>query len=205
MGAGDLARGIAARLFSAEEAMAAAKAADQGDAAAGQTLYGVPVTVKESFDVLGTASTAGLVGWAARLESDDAELVRRLRAAGAIVTAKSHVSQLLLYAESDNPLYGRSNNPWDLARTPGGSSGGEAALVAAFASPLGLGTDFGGSIRVPAHFCGICGLRATPGRLSMAGTAGQVLFGHVPTLPDSAGPIARTVADLKLAMDVLGE
>jgi len=231
MGAGDLARGIAARLFSAEEAvaahierqnevelklnavavplhdqaMAAAKAADQGDAAAGQTLYGVPVTVKESFDVLGTASTAGLVGWAARLESDDAELVRRLRAAGAIVTAKSNVSQLLLYAESDNPLYGRTNNPWDLARTPGGSSGGEAALVAAFASPLGLGTDFGGSIRVPAHFCGICGLRATPGRLSMAGTAGQVLFGHVPTLPDSAGPIARTVADLKLAMDVLGE
>jgi fatty acid amide hydrolase len=76
--------------------------------------------------------------------------------------------------------------------------------VASFSSPLGLGTDFGGSIRVPAHFCGVCGLRATPGRLSMAGTVAQVLFGHVPALPDSAGPIARTVADLRLAMDVFG-
>jgi fatty acid amide hydrolase len=230
MGAGELARGIAARQFSAEEAvaahverqnelqpalnavavalhdqaMAAAKAADQGSPQDGQKLYGVPVSVKECFDVLGTASTAGLVGRAAKLETDDAELVRRLRAAGAIVTAKSNVSQLLLYAESDNPLYGRTNNPWDLARTPGGSSGGEAALVASFSSPLGLGTDFGGSIRVPAHFCGVCGLRATPGRLSMAGTVAQVLFGHVPALPDSAGPIARTVADLRLAMDVFG-
>jgi len=162
------------------------------------------VSVKECLDVLGTASTAGLVGRAAKLETDDADLVRRLRAAGAIVTAKSNVSQLLLYAESDNPLYGRTNNPWDLAHTPGGSSGGEAALVASFSSPLGLGTDFGGSIRVPAHFCGVCGLRATPGRLSMDGTVDQVLFGHVPTLPDSAGPIARSVADLRLAMDVFG-
>src|SRR5438477_632748 len=184
--------------------MAAAKAADQGNPQDGQALYGVPVTVKECFDVLGTASTAGLVGWASKLQTDDAELVRRLRGAGAIVTAKTNVSQRLLYAESDNPLYGRTNNPWDLARTPGGSSGGEAALVAAFGSPLGLGTDFGGSIRVPAHFSGVCGLRATPGRLSMAGTADQVLFGNVPTLPDSAGPIARTVADVKLAMDGLG-
>ena len=230
MGAGELAEGIAARRFSASEAvaahverqnemqpklnavavalhdqaMAAAKAADQGTPQDGQALYGVPVTVKECFDVLGTASTAGLVGWASKLQTDDAELVRRLRGAGAIVTAKTNVPQLLLYAESDNPLYGRTNNPWDLARTPGGSSGGEAALVAAFGSPLGLGTDFGGSIRVPAHFSGVCGLRATPGRLSMAGTADQVLFGNVPTLPDSAGPIARTVADVKLAMDVLG-
>jgi len=230
MGAGELARGIAARQFSSEEAVAAhierqnelqpklnavavalhdqaiaaAKAADQGKPHDDQHLYGVPVTVKECFDVLGTASTAGLVGWASKLQTDDAELVRRLRAAGAILTAKSNVPQLLLYPESDNPLYGRTNNPWDLTRTPGGSSGGEAALVAAFASPLGLGTDFGGSIRVPAHFCGVCGLRATPGRLSMAGTADQALFANVPSLPDSAGPIARTVADLKLAMDVLG-
>ena len=230
LGASELAAGVAARRFSVveavsatierqnevqpklnavavamhDQAMAAAKAADQGVAEAGQKLYGVPVTVKECFDVVGTASTAGLVGWAAKLEGDDAELVRRLRAAGAIITAKSNVPQLLLYAETDNPLYGRTNNPWELARTPGGSSGGEAALVAAFASPLGLGTDFGGSIRVPAHFCGVCGLRATPGRLSMAGTADQVLFGHAPALPDSAGPMARTVADLKLAMQVLG-
>src|SRR6266851_973415 len=170
MGAGDLARGIAARHFSASEAVAAllerqdevqpkinavavglhdqaaaaAKAADRGRPEDGQKLYGVPVTVKECFDVVGTATTAGLIGRAATLVSDDAELVSRLRAAGAIVTAKSNLAQLELYVESDNPLYGRTNNPWDLARTPGGSSGGEAALVAASASPLGLGTDIGG-------------------------------------------------------------
>ena len=230
MGAGELARGIAARRFSSSEvvsahlerqdevdgkinavavsvhdqATAAAKAADQGRAPDGQKLYGVPVTVKECFDVVGTATTAGLIGRAGNLKSDDAELVSRLRAAGAIITAKSNLAQLELYVESDNPLFGRTNNPWDLARTPGGSSGGEAALVAASASPLGLGTDIGGSVRVPAHFCGLCGLRATPGRLSLAGTADQFLFGHVSGVPDSAGPIARSVDDLRLAMDVLG-
>lgn len=230
MGAGDLALGIAARRFSASEvvsahlerqeevqprlnavavsladqAMAAAKAADQGRPEDGQLLYGVPVTVKECFDVVGTATTIGLVGRAADLKSDDAELVSRLREMGAIITAKSNLSQLMLYAESDNPLYGRTNNPWDLSRTPGGSSGGEAALVAAHASPFGLGTDFGGSVRVPAHFCGLCGLRATPGRLSLAGTASQALFGHVSAIRDSAGPITRTVADLRLAMEALG-
>src|SRR5216684_236793 len=230
MGAGDLARGISARHFTASEAvaahierqnevqptlnavavalhdqaMAAAKAADQGRPHDFQKLYGVPVTVKECFDVVGTATTAGLIGRAGTLKSDDAELVSRLRAAGAIITAKSNLSQLMLYAESDNPLYGRTNNPWDLLRTPGGSSGGEAALVAANASPVGLGTDLGGSIRVPAHFCGLCGLRATPGRLSLAGTASQILFSHVSAIPDSAGPIARNVADIRLAMDVLG-
>jgi fatty acid amide hydrolase len=230
MGAGDLARGIAARRFSSSEAvaahlerqneveakinavavslgdqaMAAAEAADQDKPRDGQQLYGVPVTVKECFDVVGTATTAGLIGRAAALKGDDAELVHRLRAAGAIITAKSNLPQLELYVESDNPLFGRTNNPWDLARTPGGSSGGEAALVAASASPLGLGTDIGGSVRVPAHFCGLCGLRATPGRLSLAGTADQFLFGHVAGVIDSAGPIARSVADLTLAMDVLG-
>src|SRR5713226_6453905 len=230
MGAGDRARGIAARHCSASEAgaallerpdevqpkinavvvslagqaMAAAKAADQGRPRDGQKLYGVPVTVKECFDVVGTATTAGLIGRAGNRKSDDAELVSRLRAAGAIITAKSNLAQLELYVESDNPLYGRTNNPWDLARTPGGSSDGEAALVAASASPLGLGTDIGGSVRVPAHFCGLCGLRATPGRLSLAGTADEFLFGHVSGVPDSAGPLARSVADLKLAMDVLG-
>jgi fatty acid amide hydrolase len=231
LGAGDLARGIAARRFSSTEAVsafidrqnevqprlnavavalhdqavAAAMAADRGRPEDRHTLYGVPVTVKECFDVVGTATTAGLVGRAVDLKSDDAELVRRLRAAGAIITAKSNLAQLELFVESDNPLYGRTNNPWDLARTPGGSSGGEAALVAASASPLGLGTDIGGSVRVPAHFCGLCGMRATPGTLSLAGTADQMLFGHVAGVPDSAGPLARTVADLRLAMEVLAE
>src|SRR2546425_4465305 len=197
MSAGELAGGIAVRRFSASEvvsahierqnevqprttaiavslpdqAMAAAKAADQDRPQDGQLLYGVPVTVKECFDVVGTATTAGLVGRAAELKSDDAELVRRLRGAGAIITAKSNLSQLMLYAESDNPLYGRTNNPWDLSRTPGGSSGGEAGLVAAPASPVGLGAGFGGSLRGAAHFFGFFGLRAAPGRLRLGGTA----------------------------------
>jgi len=231
LGAGELARGIAARRFSSTEAvsafidrqnevqprlnavavalhdqaLAAAKAADRDRPEDRQKLYGVPVTVKECFDVVGTATTAGLVGRASDLKSDDAELVSRLRKAGAIITAKSNLAQLELFVESDNPLYGRTNNPWDVARTPGGSSGGEAALVAASASPLGLGTDIGGSVRVPAHFCGLCGLRATPGTLSLAGTADQMLFGHVAGVPDAAGPLARTVADLRLAMEVLAE
>jgi fatty acid amide hydrolase len=230
MGARELAQGIAARRFSSTEvvlahlerqsdiqprvnavavslhdqAIAAAKAADQGRPNVGQNLYGVPVTVKECFDVAGTATTAGIIGRAGQLMSDDAELVSRLRAAGAIITAKTNLPQLELFAESDNPLFGRTNNPWDLTRTPGGSSGGEAALVSASASALGLGTDLGGSVRVPAHFCGVCGLRATPGKLSLAGTADQLLFGHVPAIPDSAGPIARSVDDLRLAMEALG-
>ena len=231
MGAAELARGIAARQFSASEvvlahlerqnetqphlnavaialhdqAMAAAKAADQGRPENGQKLYGVPVTVMECFDVVGTATTAGLVGRAAHLQADDAKMVTRLRDAGAIVTAKSNLAQLELYVETDNPLYGRTNNPWDLERTPGGSSGGEAALVATGGSALGLGTDIGGNVRVPAHYCGLCGLRATPGALSLAGTADQMLFGHLSSgIPDSAGPLARSVADLRLAMEVLG-
>src|SRR3981081_3736856 len=140
--------------------------------------------------VVGTATTAGLVGRAAHLQADDAELVTRLRAAGAIVTAKSNLAQLELYVECDNPLYGRTNNPWDIERTPGGSSGGEAALVAAGGSALGLGPAIGGSVRVPAHYCGLCGLRATPGALSLAGTADETLFGHLSSgIPDSAGSV----------------
>ena len=230
LGAAELARGIATREFSSSEAvgafverqqavqpklnpiavalhdqaLAAARAADQKGAGDDQPLHGVPVTVKECFDIVGTATTAGLVGRASRLKTDDAELVARLREAGAIITAKTNLAQLELFVESDNPLYGRTNNPWDVSRTPGGSSGGEAALVAAGASPLGLGTDIGGSVRVPAHFCGVCGLRPTPGRLSLAGSADMDLFGHVRAIPDAAGPIARSVSDLRLAMRVLG-
>ena len=186
-----------------EQAIEAAKKADQGQAT-NRPLHGVPVSVKECFDVTGTATTAGLKGLSGHRATKDATLVARLRAAGAIVIAKSNLSQLMLYVESDNPLYGRTGNPWDLARTPGGSSGGEGALVAAGASALGLGTDIGGSVRVPAHFCGICGLRPTPGLLSLGGTADERLFSHVAAIPDCAGPLARTVADLRLAMNVLG-
>ncbi|HRE26460.1 MAG TPA: amidase family protein, partial [Anaerolineales bacterium] len=96
----------------------------------------------------------------------DGPLIRRLREAGVIFLAKTNVAQLLFYVESDNPVYGRTNNPWDLTRTCGGSTGGEAALIAAQASPLGIGGDIGGSIREPAHFCGIAGFKPTSGRLT---------------------------------------
>ena len=186
-----------------EEALAEAKKADENAAPSG-ALHGVPVSIKECYDLAGTPTTAGLKGLANHKAAKDAALVARLRAAGAIVVAKSNLAQLELYVESDNPLYGRTDNPWDAARTPGGSSGGEGALVSAGASALGLGTDIGGSVRVPAHFCGICGLRPTPGLLSLEGTADERLFSHVASIPDAAGPLARTVADIKLSMKVLG-
>src|SRR5262249_61381063 len=109
----------------------------------------------ECFDLAGTASTFGLPSRRDIIERADDPHVAALRAAGAIPLAKSNIPQLMLYTETDNPLYGRTNNPWDLERSCGGSSGGEAALIAAGASPLGLGNDIGGSLRIPAAFCGI--------------------------------------------------
>jgi len=164
-------------------------------------LHGVPVTIKECFHVAGTASTLG-VGWlAAEKFSADGVLVRRLRRAGAIVLGKTNVPQLMLLHETDNPVYGRTNNPWDLARGPGGSSGGEAAIIAAGGSPLGLASDLGGSIRQPAHTCGICGLMPTFRRLTNAGKRGNFLGMEAVSL--QPGPMARSVADLELALGVL--
>jgi fatty acid amide hydrolase len=185
-----------------EEALTEAAKAD-GMSPHGRPLHGVPVTVKECFHVKGTASTVGLSSKRDHRADEDAELVARLRAAGAIVIAKTNVPQLLIYVEADNPLYGRTNNPWNLARSPGGSSGGEAAALAAGYGALGLGTDVGGSVRIPAHFCGLQSLKPTPGKLSLRGTEDETLLAHV-AIPDAAGPLARNVADLRLAMSVLG-
>ena len=185
-----------------EEALSEAAKAD-GMSAQGRPLHGVPVTVKECFHVKGTASTIGLDSKRDHRANEDAELVPRLKAAGAIVVAKTNVPQLLIYVEADNPLYGRTNNPWNLARSPGGSSGGEGAAVAAGYGALGLGTDIGGSVRIPAHFCGVQSLKPTPGKLSLRGTEDELQFSHI-AIADAAGPLARTVADLRLAMSVLG-
>ena len=132
-------------------------------------LHGVPITVKECFHLTGTPATEGIGHFAGELHTDDAPPVRRLRRAGAIVLGKTNLPQLMLLHESDNPLYGRTNNPWNLDRGPGGSSGGEAAIIAAGGSPLGLANDIGGSIRQPAHSCGIMGLKPTTLRLTNAG------------------------------------
>ena len=185
-----------------EQALAAAADADRASAE-GRPLHGVPVTVKECFHVVGTPSTVGLEARRATTPEVDADLVAKLRDAGAILVGKTNVPQLLLYVESDNPLYKRTNNPWNLDRSPGGSSGGEAAALAAGFSALGLGTDIGGSVRVPAHFCGLQSLRPTPHLLSLNGTVDQLIFKEV-VIPDAAGPLARTVGDLRLSMSAFG-
>jgi len=190
-------------LFDQARTEAAAADAVRASGGAMGRLHGVPVTIKECYHVKGTPSTAGLTGQMAHRADVDGPLVSRLRAAGAIVLGKTNVPQLMLYYESDNPVYGRTNNPWNLDRSPGGSSGGEGAIIAAGGSPLGLGSDIGGSIRVPAHSCGICGLKPTSGRLSTLGSADQLLLPGMEAILDQGGPLARRVEDLQLAMSVM--
>jgi len=164
-------------------------------------LHGVPVTVKESLDLTGMASTFGIAARAGHRATADEPHVARLRKAGAIVMAKSNVAQALMFYESENPLYGRTLNPWDARRTPGGSSGGEAALIAAGASALGLGTDIGGSVRVPAAYCGIAGFKPTSGRCDDPGR-----FSVPPgqqAVPSQVGALARNVEDVALALEVI--
>jgi amidase len=165
-------------------------------------LHGVPISIKDSIDVRGTKCTAGTLGRKnATPAAQDATLVARLRAAGAIPIAKTNLPDLLFAFESDNLIYGRTNNPYDLTRTAGGSSGGESALIAACGSPLGLGSDAAGSVRLPAGFCGIASIKPTSGRLPRTG--------HVPPAGGwiealwQIGPMARYTEDLVLAMQLL--
>jgi Asp-tRNA(Asn)/Glu-tRNA(Gln) amidotransferase A subunit family amidase len=164
-------------------------------------LHGVPISIKSSMDVAGMRCEAGSKLRSGRIARVDAPLVQRLRKAGAIVLGVTNTPELLMAWETDNVLYGRTKNPWDLSRTPGGSSGGEAAAIAAGLSAGGVGSDAGGSIRVPAHFTGICGLKPTPGRVPATG--------HYPTsvgpfaLTGVVGPMARTVEDLTVLFSVM--
>ena len=181
--------------------------ADRADAelAAGREpgpLHGVPITVKDQWRVRGLATTLGLAQRRDRIEDSDGPLVARLRRAGAIVLGKTNVSQLLLQNDADNPAFGRTNNPWDLNRSPGGSSGGEAAVIAYGGSSLGLGGDMGGSIRTPGAFCGVTGLKPTANRLSMLDKPGELFSAQEAIVPQPA-PIAANVEDLVLAMRVL--
>jgi Asp-tRNA(Asn)/Glu-tRNA(Gln) amidotransferase A subunit family amidase len=149
------------------QAREAEKAISRGDELG--PLHGVPVSIKSSINVAGHRSEAGTRLRAGYIAAEDAPLVARLRAAGAVILGVTNTPELLMAWETDNLLYGRTNNPWDLTRTSGGSSGGEAAAIAAGLSAGGVGSDGGGSIRVPAHFCGICGLKPTPGRIPSTG------------------------------------
>jgi Asp-tRNA(Asn)/Glu-tRNA(Gln) amidotransferase A subunit family amidase len=186
-----------------DEARRLAQQADLTPPSERGQLHGVPVTVKECFDVAGTPSTAGLTVRSAHRAASDAPLVARLRQAGAIILGKTNVSQLLMFVETDNPMYGRTNNPLSADRSAGGSSGGEGAIVAARGSALGIGTDIGGSVRVPAHCCGIHSIKPTPGRLSVGGTVDIIGAAAREAIPDSGGLLARHVSDLRLALNVL--
>jgi len=164
-------------------------------------LCGVPVSIKSAIEVRGMRSEAGTRLRAGRIAKRDAPLVSRLHEAGAVALGVTNTAELLMAWETDNLLYGRTPNPWDFRRTAGGSSGGEAAAIASGCSAGGVGSDGGGSIRVPAHFCGICGLKPTPGRIPATG--------HFPpsvgpfALLGVVGPMARCVRDLELLFEVM--
>ncbi len=179
-----------------EEALAAADVADaqRARSKAPGPLLGLPVTIKESLAMAGRPRTLGLQSRVRDVPTQDAVTVRVLRELGAVVIGQTNVAQALLFHESDNPVYGATKNPWNLDRVPGGSSGGEAAAIAAGITPLGVGTDIGGSIRVPAAFCGISGLKPTSGRWSMVG-GGSVMTGQE-QIPAVIGPMARSARDV---------
>lgn len=185
-----------------DAARAAAQSADNAKEPAG-ALHGLPMTVKETYDVTGFTTTAGIPDLASNRPTRDADAVMRLRKAGAVIWGKTNVPLAASDHQSVNPIYGLTRNPWDTERSAGGSSGGAAAALASGFTALELGSDIGGSIRLPAHFCGVWGLKPSYGIISGRG--------HVPPGPGAlapsplsvSGPMARSAADLSLALDVL--
>ncbi len=165
-------------------------------------LHGVPITVKDSLDTEGIVSTGGTLGRRHHLPPRDAPVVERLRAAGAVLLGKTNTPELTLSGETNNLIYGRTCNPWDLARSPGGSSGGSAAIVACGGAALELGSDTGGSIREPAHLCGITGIKPTSGRTPRSGHIVPYAGGIMDSLTQ-IGPMARYVEDLALALPLI--
>lgn len=161
-------------------------------------LHGVPFTIKDCFDTAGVRTTRGSNFFKDFKPVADATLVSRLKAAGGIPLGKTNMPEFALWWETGNLLFGHTNNPWKLDRTTGGSSGGEAAALAAGLSPLGIGSDVGGSIRMPSHYCGVVGLKASHGRFPLTGHWPEVLLRFMHT-----GPMARTVRDVALATRVL--
>jgi len=179
------------------EAARAAEAAVLARVALGP-LHGVPFTVKDSIDTAGVLTQRGSPIFKGRIPETDAVSVARMKSAGAILLAKTNLPEFSYSTETDNLLTGRSNNPWNLDRTPGGSSGGESAAIAAGLSPLGLGTDLAISIRGPAAQTGIIGLKATHGRIPMTG-----IWSRAPRRFWHVGPMARSVRDIALAYSLL--
>jgi amidase len=186
--------------FDGERARAQAKQLDAFDGKRGP-LHGLPVTVKSSIATAGYRCEIGSLLHKGDVPREDAVVVARLRAAGALILGTTNCPEFLMAYETANLLHGRTSNPWDLDRSPGGSSGGESAAIAAGLSAAGLGSDSGGSVRVPAHFTGICSLKPTPGRIPSRG--------HLPpcvgpfSILGAIGPMARTMADVQLLFRTL--
>ena len=185
----------------------ARRAADAADAAVARgeivgPLHGVPMTIKDTYETAGMRTTCGVAAWD-HVPDNDAEAVRRLREAGAVIFGKTNAPSFAADWQTYNPIFGTTNNPWDITRTTGGSSGGAAAALAAGLTALELGSDIAGSIRLPSNWCGVCGHKTSWGIVPHRG--------HLPPPPGALadsdlgvmGPMARDVADLELALDVL--
>lgn len=184
-----------------ERARAAEQAVMSGEALG--ALHGIPLTIKDTIDTAGLRTTSGSVVHADHVPEHDAPAVARLKAAGAIILGKTNPAEMAMDYTADNPVFGRTNHPLNHDLTPGGSSGGEAVAIATHMSPGGLGSDLAGSVRIPAHFCGICGLKPTTGRIPGAGqfppSSGPYSLGAV------IGPMARRVGDLRLLLSALSD
>jgi Asp-tRNA(Asn)/Glu-tRNA(Gln) amidotransferase A subunit family amidase len=187
--------------FDAERVRAQAGEMDVVAIDARGPLHGLPVTVKSSIATAGYKCEIGSLNHKDEIPREDAVVVARLRAAGALILGTTNCPEFLMAYETDNLLHGQTRNPWDLERTPGGSSGGESAAIAAGMSAAGLGSDSGGSVRVPAHFTGICSLKPTPGRIPGRGHLPPCV-GPFVTL-GAIGPMARTMADVELIFRTL--
>lgn len=189
----------------ADRARQAAAAADEAIArgAALGPLHGLPMTVKDAFEVTGLRTTSGATVWQDHISKSDALIIERMKGAGAIILGKTNTPAFCGDVQSFNPIFGTTNNPWDVTRTPGGSSGGSAAALAAGMTPLEVGSDIAGSIRTPANFCGVFGHKPTfdlvPARGHMPGPPGALLSPDLGVM----GPLARSVDDLVLLLDVI--
>ena len=182
-----------------ERAKEAETAVSRGDALG--PLHGVPLTVKDTIETKGLRTTSGSAMRAGFIPEHDAPSVERLKAAGAIILGKTNTAEMAMNYTTDNPVFGRANNPYDPLLTTGGSSGGEAAAIAACLSPGGIGSDLAGSIRIPSHFCGIAGLKPTVGRVPGGGQFPPSIGPY--SLGASIGPMARSVSDLHLLFNTL--
>ncbi len=182
------------------EAKLADKAIEEGNTIG--PLHGVPFTLKDSLDAEGIISSAGTQGRSSFIPEKDATVTSRLRKAGGILLGKTNTPEFTLAAETDNLVYGRSNNPYNTKKMPGGSSGGSAATVAAGGSPLDIGSDTRGSIRLPAHFCGIAGIKPNSGRIPRTGHIVDYSMGALESLTQN-GPMARYVEDLVLTLPII--